>query len=257
MLASAKRRPVRLKALDVPDAFPAVAVIVALGLLLYAGGGPLRPALATFAIGTAIVVAALWLRGWMSRHRARRRAEAAHAAVLHGAASRLRTVTGDHELAVALDVFDRRRARPPALGRRKRAGDRRRNAPHGRPGRGGGRRRRGGRRHRRSAARPRLASRRQVHARHRRGHHGPGRGSGRRTARRLRGRPRPRARPSRGSRGPRLRGPGRSSSCPRARQPEVDRVGPEPGRDGARAGSTCASRAPCSACRRARSRSCP
>jgi len=105
MLASAKRRPVRLKALDVPDAFPAAAVIVALGLLLYAGGGPLRPALATFAIGTAIVVAALWLRGRIARHRARRRAEAADAAVLHGAASRLRNVVGDHELAVALDVL--------------------------------------------------------------------------------------------------------------------------------------------------------
>ena len=106
MFATASdRRSVRFRALEVPDSLPAAATLVALGLLLLAGGGPLRSALATFALGTAIVIAAMWLRGAVSRHRARRRAEASHAAVLAGAASRLRAAVGDHELAVALDVL--------------------------------------------------------------------------------------------------------------------------------------------------------
>ena len=106
MFATASgRRSVRFRALEVPDIWPAAAVVVALGLLLFAGGGPLRPALATFALGTAGVVAALWLRGAVSRRRARRAAEASHAALIAGAASRLRTAVGDHELAVALDVL--------------------------------------------------------------------------------------------------------------------------------------------------------
>jgi hypothetical protein len=45
------------------------------------------------------------LRGAVSRHRARRRSEAAHAALVSEAASRLRAAVGDHELAVALDVL--------------------------------------------------------------------------------------------------------------------------------------------------------
>lgn len=106
MRASAsRRRPVRLRPLDVPDAWPAAAVVVALALMLLAGRGPLRPALATFAAGTAVVLVALWLRGGVSRHRARRRAEAAHAALVSETASRLRAAVGDHELAVALDVL--------------------------------------------------------------------------------------------------------------------------------------------------------
>ncbi len=99
------RRSVRFRPLEVPDVWPAAAVIVSLGLLLVAGGGPLRSALATFAIGTATVIGALWLRGAVARHRARRRAEASHAALIAGTASRLRTAIGDHELAVALDVL--------------------------------------------------------------------------------------------------------------------------------------------------------
>lgn len=106
MFATArKRRSVRFRAHEVPDTWPAAAAIVALGLLLFAGGGPLRNALATFAVGTTVVVAAVWVRGLVARHRARRRAEASHAAVVAETASRLRTAIGDHELAVALDVL--------------------------------------------------------------------------------------------------------------------------------------------------------
>jgi hypothetical protein len=99
------RRHVRFRPLEVPDVWPAAAVVVALGLLLLAGGGPLGSALATFAIGTAGVIGAVWLRGAVARHRARRRAEATQAALIAGTASRLRTAIGDHELAVALDVL--------------------------------------------------------------------------------------------------------------------------------------------------------
>ena len=106
MFATASgRRHVRFRPLEVPDVWPAAAVVVSLGLLLLAGGGPLRSALATFAIGTAAVIGALWLRGAVARHRARRRAEASHAALIAGTASRLRTAVGDHELAVALDML--------------------------------------------------------------------------------------------------------------------------------------------------------
>ena len=99
------RRHVRFRPLEVPDVWPAAAVVVSLGLLLLAGDGPLGSALATFAIGTAAVIGALWLRGAVARHRARRRAEASHAALIAGTASRLRTAVGDHELAVALDML--------------------------------------------------------------------------------------------------------------------------------------------------------
>jgi hypothetical protein len=106
MFATASgRRHVRFRPLEVPDIWPAAAVIVALGLLLLAGGGPFRSALATFALGTAGVIGAVWLRGAVARHRARRRAEASHAALIAGTASRLRTAVGDHELAVALNVL--------------------------------------------------------------------------------------------------------------------------------------------------------
>lgn len=106
MLVSASRRSsVRLRALEVPDTWPAAAVIVALASLLVAGGGPLRSALATFALGTAVVVAVVWLRGLTARHRARRRAETRQAALIGAAASRLREAVGDHELAVALNVL--------------------------------------------------------------------------------------------------------------------------------------------------------
>ena len=55
------RRHVRFRPLEVPDVWPAAAVVVSLGLLLLAGDGPLGSALATFAIGTAAVIGALWL----------------------------------------------------------------------------------------------------------------------------------------------------------------------------------------------------
>jgi hypothetical protein len=99
------RRHVRFRPLEVPDLWPAAAVIVTLALLLVVGGGPFPSALATFAVGTAGVVGALWLRGAVARQRARRRAEASHAALIAGTASRLRSAVGDHELAVALDVL--------------------------------------------------------------------------------------------------------------------------------------------------------
>ena len=106
MLVSASRRSsVRLRALEVPDTWPAAAVILALASLLVAGGGPLRSALATFALGTAVVVAVVWLRGLTARHRARRRAETRQAALIGAAASLLREAVGDHELAVALNVL--------------------------------------------------------------------------------------------------------------------------------------------------------
>jgi hypothetical protein len=98
-------RTVRTRPLEVPDSAPAVAALAALGLLLVAGGGPLGPALATFAIGVTGVVAAVWLRGLVVRRRARRRAEASHAALIAGTAARLRDALGDHELVVALDVL--------------------------------------------------------------------------------------------------------------------------------------------------------
>jgi hypothetical protein len=106
MFATASgRRHVRFRPLEVPDVWPAAAVIVALAVLLLAGGGPLDSALATFALGIAAVIGAMWLRGAVARHRARRRADAAQAALIAGTASRLRTAVGDHELAVALDVL--------------------------------------------------------------------------------------------------------------------------------------------------------
>ena len=105
LVTAPKRRSIRFRAHEVPDTWPAAAAIVALALLLVAGGGPLRNALATFAVGTTAVVGALWVRGTVSRHRARRRAEASHAAVVAETASRLRTAIGDHELAVALDLL--------------------------------------------------------------------------------------------------------------------------------------------------------
>ena len=98
-------RTVRTRPLEVPDSAPAVAALAALGVLLVAGGGPLGPALTTFAIGFTGVVVAVWLRGLAVRRRARRRAEASHAALIAGAASRLRDALGDHELVVALDVL--------------------------------------------------------------------------------------------------------------------------------------------------------
>jgi hypothetical protein len=113
LVTASNRRSVRFRAHEVPDTWPAAAVLVALALLLVAGGGPLRNALATFAVGTAAVVAAVWVRGVLSRHRARRRAEASHAAVVAETASRLRTAVGDHELVVALDVLTGGPAGPP------------------------------------------------------------------------------------------------------------------------------------------------
>jgi hypothetical protein len=89
--ASDRRRSgYRLAAREVPAPWVAAAAVVALGLLLFAGGGPLRPALATFALGSLAALALTWLHGAAARHRARRRAEAAHAAVMREGLARLR-----------------------------------------------------------------------------------------------------------------------------------------------------------------------
>jgi hypothetical protein len=89
--ASDRRRSgYRLAAREVPAPWVAAAAVVALGLLLFAGGGPLRPALATFALGALAALALTWLHGAAARHRARRRADAAHAAVMREGLARLR-----------------------------------------------------------------------------------------------------------------------------------------------------------------------
>jgi hypothetical protein len=89
--ASDRRRSgYRLAAREVPAPWVAAAAVVALGLLLFAGGGPLRPALATFALGALAALALTWLHGAATRHRARRRADAAHAAVMREGLARLR-----------------------------------------------------------------------------------------------------------------------------------------------------------------------
>jgi signal transduction histidine kinase len=85
-----RRRGYRLAAREVPSTWLAAGGVVALGLLLIAGGGPLRPALATFGIGVVAALALAWFHGAAARYRARRRAEAADAAVLRECVARLR-----------------------------------------------------------------------------------------------------------------------------------------------------------------------
>ena len=85
-----RRRGYRLAAREVPSTWLAAGGVVALGLLLIAGGGPLRPALATFGFGVLAALGLAWLHGAAARHLARRRAEAADAAVLRECVARLR-----------------------------------------------------------------------------------------------------------------------------------------------------------------------
>jgi uncharacterized membrane protein len=100
--ASDRRRSgYRLAAREVPAPWVAAAAVVALGLLLFAGGGPLRPALATFGLGALAALALTWLHGAAARHRARRRADAAHAAGADLARAVANRAGGD------LHVFDR------------------------------------------------------------------------------------------------------------------------------------------------------
>lgn len=73
----------------------AAAAVVVLGLLLIAGGGPLRPALATFGMGALAALILTWLHGAAARWRARRRAELAHAAVMREGLARLRDAVAD------------------------------------------------------------------------------------------------------------------------------------------------------------------
>ena len=59
---------------DAPIGWLAAGGVVALGLLLIAGDGPLRPALATFGLGVLVAVGLTWGYGAASRRLARRRA---------------------------------------------------------------------------------------------------------------------------------------------------------------------------------------
>jgi hypothetical protein len=89
--ASRRRRAgYRITAREVPTTWLAAGAVVALGLLLIAGGGPLRPSLGTFGVGVIAATTFAWLHGAVVRHRARRRAEAAHATVMREGLSRLR-----------------------------------------------------------------------------------------------------------------------------------------------------------------------
>jgi hypothetical protein len=85
-----RRRGYRVAAREVPSTWLAGGGVVALGLLLIAGGGPLRPALATFGLGTLAALGLAWLHGAAARHLARRRAEAADTAVKRECVVRLR-----------------------------------------------------------------------------------------------------------------------------------------------------------------------
>ena len=89
----------RIGAREVPAPWLAAGAVVALGLLLIAGGGPLRPALATFGLGLLVALALTWLHGAAARWRARRRAEVAHAAVMREGMARLRAEPDDDLLA--------------------------------------------------------------------------------------------------------------------------------------------------------------
>jgi len=109
--ASERRRAgLRIGAREIPVTWLSGAGLVALGVLLIAGDGPLEPALATFALGLVAALALTWLHGATSRYRVRRRAEAEHAIVLHEGIARLRRgLAADrpdaaelHELAAAL-----------------------------------------------------------------------------------------------------------------------------------------------------------
>jgi signal transduction histidine kinase len=90
--ASDRRRSgYRLAAREVPVAWLSAAALAVLGLLLIAGGGPLRPALATFGLGALAVT---WLHAVAARRRGRRRAERVHAAVMREGLARLRDAHG-------------------------------------------------------------------------------------------------------------------------------------------------------------------
>jgi len=96
---------------DAPIGWLAAGGVVALGLLLIAGDGPLRPALATFGLGILLAVGLTWGYGAAQRRLARRRAAAGDAVVVREAIARLRRglEAGDgvemHELAATLDAI--------------------------------------------------------------------------------------------------------------------------------------------------------
>jgi hypothetical protein len=89
--ASDRRRSgYRIGAREVPVPWLAGAAVAVLGLLLFAGDAPLRPALATLALGALAALTVTGLHGAAVRWRARRRAERAHAAVMREGIARLR-----------------------------------------------------------------------------------------------------------------------------------------------------------------------
>ena len=94
----------RIGAREVPAPWLAAGAVVALGLLLIAGGGPLRPSLATFGLGLLAALGLTWLHGAAARWRARRRAEVAHAAVMREGMARLQAQP-DADLLAALSAL--------------------------------------------------------------------------------------------------------------------------------------------------------
>jgi hypothetical protein len=103
----------RIGAREVPAPWLAAGAVVALGLLLIAGGGPLRPSLATFGIGLLAALGLTWLHGAAARWRARRRAEVAHAAVMREGMSRLRAHPDDDLLAALAALCGAEAPGPP------------------------------------------------------------------------------------------------------------------------------------------------
>jgi len=89
-VVATSRRGYRIAAREIPGPWLAAGALVALALLLFAFGGPLRPSLATFGIGLVVALAFVWLHGAV----ARRRAEAQQAAVLAEGLARLATQGG-------------------------------------------------------------------------------------------------------------------------------------------------------------------
>src|SRR3712207_2566061 len=69
----------------------AAAAIVAWGLLLLAGGGPLLPALSAFALGVVVVLTVFVAYRWMALRREREHLERLHESFVTDAAHQLRT----------------------------------------------------------------------------------------------------------------------------------------------------------------------
>ncbi len=82
---------VSVRGRDVTDLALSVAALIAWALVLAAGGGPLGPALATFALGVMAVLAAVSVARAVALRRARRATDRAHSAFVTDASHALRT----------------------------------------------------------------------------------------------------------------------------------------------------------------------